>query len=361
MSDFSVQVLRLDSVEPHPNADRLDIAQIGGYRSIVPKNTYRTGDLVIYIPESAVVPQWLMEDQGLVGMLSGSQKNRVRPVRLRGIFSEGIVVPLTVLEKVDDISAVLGITKYEPPVPTHMAGQVGALHGYTRSYDFENIKRHPYLFDDTDNVVLTEKLHGTFIEAGWCADIKPREDLFGDGRVFVTSKGLAGGGKYLKNVPENDDNLYVKTLLANALNVKLPKLAEEYGLRRVYVFGEVFGDVQDLKYGCSPGQTKMRVFDIYTESRTYEGFSGVSGLNHFASELGLEIVPTVTSGPWSAVRPLLTSYTNGNSILAPGQIREGVVIKTIVETYHPRYGRKIAKSISEDYAMRKGHNLTELQ
>lgn len=42
------------------------------------------------------------------------------------------------------------------------------------------------------------------------------------------------------------------------------------------------------------------------------------------------------------------------------QIREGVVVKSAVEARSPHYGRKIAKSVSEAYLLRKG-NVTEFQ
>lgn len=59
-----------------------------------------------------------------------------------------------------DVSSFLSITKYEPPVPIGMAGEVCAIFGKTANYDFESIQTVPDLFEDGEEVVATEKLHG---------------------------------------------------------------------------------------------------------------------------------------------------------------------------------------------------------
>jgi hypothetical protein len=124
--------------------------------------------------------------------------------------------------------------------------------------------------------------------------------------------------------------------------------------------GEVAGDVQDLKYGCKPGHYFFRLFDVYIDKGDGGKFFGLDSLHRVARDLGVEVVPTIVEGVWADIRPKLMDYTRGKSLLAPNQIREGVVIKTVTEQRHPRFGRKIAKSVSEDYLLRKGET-TELQ
>lgn len=94
MSQFAVEVVVLDDVVPHPNADALDLAVIGGYRAVVKKGVFKKGDSVVYIPEDALVPEDILEHIGLTGRLAGKQKNRVKAIRLRGELSQGIVVRL---------------------------------------------------------------------------------------------------------------------------------------------------------------------------------------------------------------------------------------------------------------------------
>jgi RNA ligase (TIGR02306 family) len=57
MSNFSVPVKRILSIEPHPNADAIEFAVIDGYRSIVKKGAFNVGDLVAYIPEGSLLQE----------------------------------------------------------------------------------------------------------------------------------------------------------------------------------------------------------------------------------------------------------------------------------------------------------------
>jgi hypothetical protein len=64
-------------------------------------------------------------------------------------------------------------------------------------------------------------------------------------------------------------------------------------------------------------------------------------------------------GPYS--KSVVLEHTDGNTTLSDKkQIREGVVVKSAVEARNQHYGRKIAKSVSEAYLLRKG-STTEFQ
>src|SRR5581483_11604494 len=88
MSTFKVTAEKL-TIHEHPNADALELAQVGLYRAVVVKGRYQTGDWAIYVPEQAVLPQELIDELGLANYLSGRDHNRVVPVKLRGQLSKG--------------------------------------------------------------------------------------------------------------------------------------------------------------------------------------------------------------------------------------------------------------------------------
>jgi RNA ligase (TIGR02306 family) len=119
----------------------------------VRKGQFKTGDLAAYVPEQSVLPNWLIERLGLVGRLSGAEKNRVKAIKLRGVLSQGLVVDLESIPDLQDVKAEqdvtanLGIVKWEPPVPARMASQV--WHAGARRcvrYDIENFKMYPDAF-----------------------------------------------------------------------------------------------------------------------------------------------------------------------------------------------------------------------
>jgi RNA ligase (TIGR02306 family) len=194
MSTFAVKITQI-VVHPHPDADSLEIAQAADYLSVVRKGQYQTGDRVAYIPENAIVPTWLLrhidmwDDEKQKGRLSGSFGNKVIPRRLRGVVSQGLCVQLSPvpttpsitdpqyaddqwilpLDNCDtcividdqDVSELLGVSKWEPPVPVHLAGEVFNVgSSYTINFDVENIKAYPNVFIPGEEVIMTEKIHG---------------------------------------------------------------------------------------------------------------------------------------------------------------------------------------------------------
>ena len=56
MSTFTVPVVRISAIEPIVDADAIELAVIGDYRSVIRKGQYQRDDLVAYIPEQAILP-----------------------------------------------------------------------------------------------------------------------------------------------------------------------------------------------------------------------------------------------------------------------------------------------------------------
>ena len=234
MADFEVLIYKINQpVVDHPDADRLSLVQIEGYTCISAKtddgkHRYQEGDFVVYIPEGAVLPEWMMKKMDFWDVNKNKPAFRyVKAKKLRGIFSQGILYPvgwddelamqgsgsvvanetsLLQVEEGQDVSEFLGITRYEPPIPTTMVGQVsGAYINHTKNYDFESIQKHSRLFTDGEAVSVSEKIHGTLIQIGFVPELNDIE-LFND-NLFVTSKGMAKQGCVYKNLPANNQSL----------------------------------------------------------------------------------------------------------------------------------------------------------
>jgi RNA ligase (TIGR02306 family) len=339
MSSFECKVRRI-TVETHPNADLLEIGRVDGYQFVVGKGQFKTGDLGVYIPEQSVLPDPLIKEMGLEGKLAGSSANRVKAIKLRGVLSQGLFYRpegLVFSEDVEgkDVAADLGITKWEPPVPLEMAGQVEAAPGETifRSYtDIEDIKRYPDVLVEGEEVLITEKLHGSCTIVGIL-----------NGQRVVSSKGLAS--KHLVLV-ESQSNIYWRIAHQERLFERLEKFMRDYRLSQVLLFGEVLG-VQDLMYGLTKGQLTYRAFDLCLQDGQFSAIA----LNKLNFWHDVPLVPQLYRGPFS--KEVLAEHTSGKSTLAD-HIREGVVVRRVEEREHPELGRVILKSISPDYLLRKG-------
>ncbi|WP_411102766.1 RNA ligase (ATP) [Streptomyces sp. cmx-4-9] len=353
MSTVRVTVEQL-TVHEHPDADALELAQVGLYRAVVAKGAYRTGEFALYLPEQSVLPAALIEELGLTGRLSGSSADRVKAVRLRGQLSQGLVCRPRALAGVDlaracaegtDFAELLGITKWSPPVPTTMSGEVEAAPDLLPWVDIENLQRYPNVFEPGEQVVLTEKLHGTACLFTYVAEGE---------RVHVTSKGFGAKGLALK---EDGRNVYWRAVRGHDVAAVAAKLAARLGAARVGIFGEVYGaGVQDLAYGTDvrtaeapPGYA---VFDVSAEIG-----GEVRWLDPAAvlEDGELPLAPVLHEGPYdpAVVLGLATGRetVSGRSL----HLREGVVIRPRTERYSPVLGgRAIAKAVSPAYLTRKG-------
>ncbi|MEU2425426.1 RNA ligase (ATP) [Streptomyces sp. NPDC007851] len=339
------------TVHEHPNADALELAQVGLYRAVVAKGAYRTGEAAVYIPEQSVLPAGLIEELGLTGRLAGSGSDRVRAVRLRGELSQGIVCRPKALADMDlaraaaegtDFAEVLGITKWVPPVPPTMDGEVEPAPGLMPWVDIENIQRYPGIFEPGEPVVLTEKIHGSACLLTYLAD----ED-----RVHVSSKGFGARSLALKEDPRN---LYWRAVLAHGVAGTAARLAARLGARRVGIFGEVYGaGVQDLAYGAD-GRRESLGYAAFDVSAEIDGtVRWLDAAEFLAGELPL--VPRLFEGPYDIER-VLEIATGRETVSGRGlHLREGVVIRPAVERYSPvTGGRAIAKAVSGAYLTRKG-------
>ncbi|MER6517624.1 MULTISPECIES: RNA ligase (ATP) [unclassified Streptomyces] len=352
MSTLRVSAEQL-TVHEHPNADALELAQVGLYRAVVAKGAYRTGDFAVYIPEQAVLSDALIAELGLTGRLAGGAANRVKAVRLRGELSQGLVCRPAALAGVDlevaskegaDFAEVLGITKWAPPIPTTMSGDVESAPDLLPWVDIENLQRYPQIFEPGEPVVLTEKLHGTACLLTYVA----REE-----RVLVSSKGFGAKGLALK---EDERNLYWRAVRGHRVAQVAARLAERLGASRIGVFGEVYGSgVQDLSYGTdartADGPPGYAVFDLSAEIDGQVRWLDPADL--ITDELPL--VPRLYEGPYD-LDTVLEVATGRESVSGRAvHLREGVVIRPVVERYSPVVGgRAIAKAVSPAYLTRKG-------
>ena len=386
MANFAVKVVKIEQpLEDHPNADKLSLARIAGFICISAKNedgshAYQPGDLVVYVPESAIVPEYLLkpgfwDDEAGHGILDGSNFDRVKARRIRGIYSQGILFPTVydgivingratlgqtlrneageqrMVEAGDDVGDFLGIHKYHPPIPENLLGDVIDLHGDTMGYDFESVQTIPDLFTPGEEVVATEKLNGTNMQIGYVPGLNNPE-LFYDGNLYVSAKGLAQRGLVFsnsaKNQSENDYVRMLNRLLTAGLGDRLLKLSMEHGGKPVRVVGELYGLGVQKKFHYGKKQHEFAAFDIRIGDNT--PYLPREEMESVAADLGLDTVPVLYKGPFDLEK--LEHVRDGKDTLSSQHVREGIVITSADPTYHVYHGRKIGKWVSPAYALK---------
>lgn len=369
MSTFGVYIKKIIEILPHPNADKIEIAVIDGYNSIVRKDEFKVGELIAYIPENAVLPLEILRELGFYneergkGTLHGAEGNRVKAIKLRGILSQGICYkqPSSFYAESEDIAEFMGIVKYELPAhgmpgrgycPPENVFQVPLE--YTISFDIENWKSYPWVIEEGEEVVFTEKLHGTFtgvtvLPLKDAEGIFERQWLFGKNKnILIYSKGLGAKGLIFKNNEANKDNLYVQSTrsLVEAIETEL----DFVNLAYPYLFlGETFGPgVQDLAY---QDYVDFRIFSTLIGYRSQYTWQSFQDLEEIAETLGVQTVPLLYRGPFS--KEVMDLHTSGDTTLNAKHMREGIVIVPATERYDRRVGRVCFKSVSEAYILRK--------
>jgi RNA ligase (TIGR02306 family) len=382
MSEFSVPVVRIRSIEPIPKADALELAVIGDYRSAVRKGQFKAGDLAVYLPEAAVLPEWLLRKLGLWdeaagrGLLDGTDGNRIKARTLRGALSQGIVLPVDYRTDAtglalgvdgpdgiirfgdagapvgSSVAGYLGVGKYVPEIPDCLKGDACEIFGHTARFEVEDIKRYPDVMIEGEMVAVTEKIHGVQVVLG-CVPGLQRPQLFLGGDVYVASKDLARQGIVFMDTQCNRDrNVHVKAFLANLPAVKA-LAAEAYGIGQpIHVIAEAFGaGVQDLAYGLAG--IGLRGLQVYVGHYERGRWLGLEERQALLARIGLEMAPLVYRGPFS--QAVLAGLCAGKTVVGNGaHIREGAVVEPVEPRRHNTLGRVILKSVSAAYLTRKG-------
>lgn len=336
MSEFVVQVVRIGEVQKHPNADSLSITHVhGSYPVIFRTGDYAPGDLAVYLPVDSIVP-----DTPEWAFLEGNR--RIKAKKLRGVFSMGLFAkaPSGSAEG-DPMQEALGITKWVPPVEQEGGAlDTGSVPECTRGlseYDLCALRRHPTLLQPGEQVVITEKIHGANFRAvhdGERLHVGSRarwlKDL--DAEAVTYARGSRNSGPWWAAAK--------RCGLASALAIT-PGFV---------LLGEVYGQVQDLKYGAKDGEVRLACFDV-VDTRSMS-FVSHDQMVSFAKEWRVPVVPELYRGPWD---PKLAELAEGKSTL-PGanHVREGIVIEPVVPRYEIGVGRVKLKHQGEGYLTRKG-------
>lgn len=306
-------VRAITEIKVHPNADRLEIAMLGKFQTVVPKGRYAAGQLVIFIEADTVLPthmQWSEEYEKYA-------PKRVKIVKLRDVFSEGIVAPLDTLLSVGwresdihagcaglDVSAYLQTTHYSPPIQE--PGAIGPLPAFLPKTDEERWEK---IVGQPEGVPhYTLKIDGTSVT--FLPDVAgDRWRVFGRTLEYPADPSNKMGALLAKY----QDSL--RTLLDN-----LPGggWASSYALR-----GEAYG--QGIQGNAKNPHSRIEgrhwaLYGVYdVDERRYLDFDVVKSAAVAAG------VPTVTSYEWGPLTDaLIERIQNGTAIVQP---YEGIVVK----------------------------------
>jgi RNA ligase (TIGR02306 family) len=355
---------KIGSISEIPNADNIELVTVGGWNAITKKGEYQVGDKVVVATTDAVIPQALSDLMEVTNYLRKGQ--RVRTVKLRGVYSECLLIPFKYLAPKslennvndgDDMMTILGVTKYEPPVKTVQLSVGGRKIKYHQNpnfkvyYKFPNQKNVPDMFNEEDEVVITRKLHGTNARYGIVR--KKKLSLWDCVKMFFgnewagfdyvvgshnVEKGSDSQGFYDTNVWEDVD---IKYNIRQKLWDHVKDTYEPFDLSEgVVIYGEIYGAGIQKNYDYGLTDIKFAGFDVQVDG-VYQPY--VNEFVHFSC-LELPKVQLLYTGLWAKERQ--DKFVFNNNIEGTKVPHEGIVVKSVTGDR-----RKVSKVINPDYSI----------
>jgi RNA ligase (TIGR02306 family) len=403
MSDWNPQVVSIETVEHHRDADTLDVVTVlGDYPVIVKRDEYKVGDLAGYIPIDSIVPdteqfyflcpkayEKYEDDYGVMQQRQLGpkfplgevpEKNRIiKAKKIRGTYSQGMLVriplflnldptvhsvfnylkgkseypgvvsfsqkdneTLNTLSKFDvgySIVDLIGLKKWEEPEEENLPGlkktrganaEKSPVGWSIPHYDIDGIRKYIACLREDEEIVLTEKLHGS--NAAFSHDGE---------RLWVKSRNF-----YKKMDPED---MWWDIALRYDLEKKLSFFPH------LVFFGEVYGQIKGFRYDTviADGRlmTKIRFFDVYDLKKGR--YLDYNDRARAIERADLEAVPQLYFGKWQG-KELMYPFAEGKSMLNEKHIREGFVLNTRFERYEERLqSRMQVKLVGEAYNLQK--------
>ena len=359
---------KVTEIKAIEGADNIELAVVGGWNAIVKKGAQTVGELVVVATTDAVIPQTISDSLGVTNYLR--KGGRVRTVKLRGVYSECLIISLDSLPQMkeqyatgigyywdegEDLMEKLGIFKYEPPaVQIQLAsGRKFKYHqnpNFGVYYKFPNLKNVTGMFTEEDNVQITRKIHGTNARYGIVLKKKlsftdKLKKFFRLADKWVDYEYVYGSHNVEKGSDSQgfyDTDVWRTVAENNKIKQKLwdfVKCQSDGIGSGVILYGEIYGKGIQKNYEYNLDDNRFSGFDFVIDGVYQDTFF----TQHIVENvLGLEHVPVLYNGSWN--QETQDKYVFNNFISGTKVPHEGIVIKSISGERN-----KVAKVINPDY------------
>lgn len=331
-------VQRISGVSPIPGKDRIALARVEGWQVVVNKADFDVGDLCVYVEIDSILPEKpefeFLRPKGF----------RIRTIKLGGALSQGICFPMSILPPGgyavgDDVTDILGVTKYEPPAepeppapkkaPRYPAFLMrfawfrrlvqpkkldASFPSFISKTDEIRIQNIPEILENTEKSwVLTEKLDGTSASYALARQKRKLPFLPDKFEFYVCSRN--------RRLPEPDASVYWEMAGKYRIRDALRDMIGDYDW--VAIQGECLGPrIQGNKY-------HMKSNDFYVFNVIYPSGRLASTLGKIrCEERGLKFVPLLDCRPLPPTVDEVLAIAHGESQLAH-VLREGLVCRSI--------------------------------
>jgi RNA ligase (TIGR02306 family) len=320
-------IRKIDALTPIDGADAIEAATIGGWKVVVKKGDFTVGDRAVYCEIDSWIPTELApflskgkdprEFEGIKG-------ERLRTVKLRGQLSQGLLLNLDLaipqtnsFAEGDDVSALLGIVKWEMPMNAQLAGMAkGNFPSFIPKTDQEraqNLVKEIVAANEAGlRFEITEKLEGSSMTV-----------YLNDGVFGVCSRNL--------DLKETEGNTFWQVARRDGIEEKMRAVptGSDFAIQGELVGPGIQGNIYKLT------EPEFRVFDVY--NITGGEYLNPAGRRKLIDMMGLKHVPVMVAGGslydtlGISDMPQLLKFAEGKSVLGDivGPEREGLVFKQV--------------------------------
>jgi RNA ligase (TIGR02306 family) len=337
----------VNAVEPIPNADAIEKIRVLGWWVVSKKDEHKPGDKLVYCEIDSLLPERPEFEFLRASSFKPARPDstlpagfRIKTVKLRGQVSQGICFPLSILpsgfqaDEGVDVTDLLSIHKWEPPLPVHMKGRVkGGFPGFLPKTDETRVQVLEAVLErhQGKTFYVTEKLDGTSFTA-----------FLRQGEFGICSRNLW--------MDETDEStVFARVVRELKLEERMRAVRERLDFD-LAIQAELIGPgIQSNKYAL-PSIT-LRVFNVLNVD-SYRLLDHAAMLEA-TSELGLETVPQLGSLVLNHTVDDLVALSEGVSVLNPRVQREGIVLRPLVEEHDADIGGRLSfKAINPKFLLK---------
>lgn len=340
-------VQKVKAIRPIEGADRIEVVQVLNWDCVASKGQYHVGDLVIYFEIDSLLPDIpAFEFLKKSAWSQKLNKYKISTHKFRNQISQGLIMPITQLREIynaingtsissidydegDDLTALLKIEKYEPPVSNGPLGEIINHEWYVPKTDEERIQvcaenvLPEYIKREQNEWYASIKLDGTSCTAG----------LFDD--AFL----IGGRTQWYK-----DENMYTTTVKKYGdIEAKAREYLDATGVYVVFQ-GELCGPgIQSNRLGLK--EKEWFIFNVFVSTTgKYDSYEKLDliGMLAMCENFGLKHVPIIAD----EYKFSFNGYSNNDEIVngllsyvdnfkyrtyfedaSPNQIAEGLVFR----------------------------------
>ena len=329
-------IRRIAEIRPIENADKICHYRVDGWWVVDTVDKFQVGDLALYFEIDAWCPHELapfLSKGKEPREYNGVKGERLKTVKLRGAVSQGLLLPIptelndpTQFTEGMDVTELLGVQKWEPPIPAQLRGKIaGIFPSWLRKTDEDRIQN---CFKDVsprlnESWVIEEKVDGSSMTVGYrkCDFILDKDGQPIPEEFVVCSRNLS-----LKL--EDEDNTFVRIAKESSIQDAM----KAYG-RNLGISGELIGEgIQGNKYDIKGH--RWLVFNIFdVDTGKYVSAKERQFIIRDLVALGatIEQVPVITAVGTKLLDGLsvddFLEMAEGKSTLNPKTEREGLVFK----------------------------------